>query len=69
MKKGIPYPIEMSAKWQMPGAPTPDPPPPVFLSWNDYLARTPRSQRMKRCNARAKKANAKRLMSNSPELD
>ena len=46
MKKGIPYPIEMSAKWQMPGMPVPDPPPPFFLSWADYHARTPRSQRM-----------------------
>jgi hypothetical protein len=62
-----PYPIEMSAKWQMPGAPTPDAPPPVFRSWSDYLAETSVSQRMKRCHAAAKKANAKRLMSDSPK--
>jgi hypothetical protein len=67
MKKGTPYPIEMSAKWQMPDAPTPDAPTPVFRSWSDYLAETSVSQRMKRCHAAAKKANAKRLMSDSPE--
>ena len=60
-----PPPFE-PVKWQMPNMVTPDPPPPVFLSWADYLARTSRSQRMTRCDAAAKKANRKRLLSNAP---
>lgn len=55
-------------KWQMPGMPVPDPPPPVFLSWADYLARTSRSQRMTRCHAAAKKANQKRLLSDATKF-
>ena len=54
------------AKWQVPGTPTPDPPPPVFLSWDDYLARATCGQRMARCHAAAKKANRKRLLSDAP---
>lgn len=54
------------AGWQMPGVFLPDAPPPVFLSWGDYLARTTRSQRMARCYAAAKKTNRKRLLSVSP---
>ena len=54
------------AEWQMPWVSTSDPPPPVFLSWGDYLARTPFSLRMTRCHAAAKKANRKRLLSDAP---
>jgi hypothetical protein len=52
--------------WQMPGMPVPDPPPPAFVSWADFLARTSRSERMARCYAAAKKANRKRLLSDAP---
>lgn len=57
-----------SPRWQMPGMPGPDPPPPVFLSWPDYLARTSRGQRMTRCHAAAKKANRKRLLSDAAKF-
>ena len=53
--------------WQMPDTPVPDPPPPVFASWADYLNRTPYNERMVRCYAAAKKANRKRLLSDAPE--
>jgi hypothetical protein len=53
-------------KWQMPGVPVPEPPPPVFASWTDYLQRTTPGQRMVRCYAAAKKANRKRLLSDAP---
>ena len=53
-------------KWQIPGTPVPDPPPPVFSSWADYLQRTTRKERMVRCYAAAKKANRKRLLSSAP---
>jgi hypothetical protein len=52
-------------KWQMPGMPVPDAPPPVFASWADYLARTSYSERMRRCHAASKKANRKRLLSDA----
>jgi hypothetical protein len=52
--------------WQMPGMPVPEPPPPVYVSWADYLQRTTRAERMVRCYAASKKANRKRLMSNAP---
>jgi hypothetical protein len=55
-------------KWQMPGMPVCDAPPPVFTSWADYLKRTTRSQRMVRCYAAAKKANRKRLLSRAPRF-
>lgn len=32
-------------------------PDPVYISWEDYLARTSRSERMKRCYAASKRAN------------
>jgi hypothetical protein len=54
--------------WQMPGMPVPEPPPPVFASWTDYLARTSYGDRMKRCYAAAKKANRKRLLSADPNV-
>lgn len=50
----------------MPCVETPLPPPPVFASWAEFLARTSRSDRMKRCYAAAKKANRKRLLSEMP---
>jgi hypothetical protein len=53
-------------KWQMPGMPAAEPPPPVFGSWADYLARTSERERMARCYAAAKKANRKRLLSDAP---
>jgi hypothetical protein len=53
-------------KWQMPGMPVPEPPPPVFRSWADYLARTSERERMARCYAAAKTANKKRLLSDAP---
>jgi hypothetical protein len=34
-----------------------DQPPPIYISWEDYLARTSRSERMRRCYAASKKAN------------
>jgi len=52
--------------WQMPGMPVPDPPPPVYASWLDYLQRTTRSECMDRCYAASKKANRKRLLSDVP---
>jgi len=55
------------AKWQMPGMTVPDAPPPMFLSWADYIKRTSYSQRMARCHAAAKKANRERLLSSAPE--
>ena len=57
-----------SRKWQMPGAPVPDPPPPVYQSWEDYLAQTTAPQRMGRCHAASKKANRKRLLSAPPTV-
>ena len=56
------------ARWQMPDVPTPEAPPPVFTSWEDYLVRTSPSQRMGRCYAAAKKANRKRLLSTAPDV-
>jgi len=53
-------------RWQMPGAPVADAPPPVFQSWEDYMARTTLQQRMPRCYAASKKANRKRLISGAP---
>lgn len=53
-------------KWQMPGMPVPEAPPPVFGSWADYLAQTSERERMARCCAAAKGANRKRLLSDAP---
>lgn len=55
-----------SKRWQMPGDLVPEAPAPTFLSWADYLARTTRAERMKRCYAASKKANRKRLLSEAP---
>ena len=41
--------------------------PPVYTSWADYTARTTDAQRRRWCTTKAKKANAKRLMSGAPE--
>jgi hypothetical protein len=61
-------PVELAReRWQMPGAPTPEAPPPLYKSWSDYLNSTTRSERMVRCNAAAKKANRKRLLSAAPQ--
>jgi hypothetical protein len=52
------------------GAPKPDEgqpaPPPVYLSWEDYLAKTTSAERRAWCRKKAKKANAPRLMSGTP---
>jgi hypothetical protein len=53
-------------KWQMPGMAVPDARPPVFASWDDYLARTSERKRLARCRDAAKKANRKRLLSDAP---
>ena len=50
-----------------PGTPSTDPPPLVFLSWDDYLAKTSIGERMTRCSATAKRANRKRLLSATVE--
>lgn len=55
-------------RWQMPGDPVPDPPVPVFSSWDDYLQRTSYKERMARCHAAAMKANRKRLLSETPKV-
>jgi hypothetical protein len=41
-------------------------PPPVVYSWSDFLAKTTRAARRAWCAAKAKKANAPRLMSGRP---
>jgi hypothetical protein len=41
-------------------------PPPLYASWDDYLATTTRAERRRWCAAKAKKANAPRLMSGHP---
>lgn len=58
---------ERRLRWQMPGVPVPDPGPPIYASWADYLAHTTYAQRMGRCYAASKKANRKRLLSAAPE--
>lgn len=55
-----------SRRWQMPGDTVPEARAPTYLSWADYLARTTRSERMRRCHAASKKANRKRLLSDAP---
>src|SRR6266568_2918955 len=52
--------------WKMPGESTPAPPPPSYLSWENYLARTTAAERMARCARTASRANRKRLMSPLP---
>jgi hypothetical protein len=51
-----------------PGDPTPEPPPPVYASWGDYLARTTRGERLDWCTRKAKKANQQRLLSDAPAI-
>ena len=46
---------------------SPTDPPPLFLSWDDYLAKTSIGERMSRCSATAKRANRKRLLSAAVE--
>ncbi len=41
-------------------------PPPLYASWDDYLATTTPAERRRWCAAKAKKANAPRLMSGRP---
>jgi hypothetical protein len=55
-----------SKRWQMPGAAVPESAAPTYQSWEDYLSRTTRSERMTRCHAASKKANRKRLLSDGP---
>jgi hypothetical protein len=62
-----PQPLK-PVSWQMPATPTPDPSPPVFSSWADYLVRTPQHERMARCYSAATKANRKRLLSDAPRV-
>jgi len=40
--------------------------PPVYVSWEDYLAKTSLPERRRWCATKAKKANAPRLMSGTP---
>ena len=54
--------------WQMPGSETLDPPPPLYASWEDYLARTSPAERLAWCAAKAKVANRTRLLSAAPKL-
>jgi hypothetical protein len=54
--------------WQMPGMNTLPTPPPVYGSWDDYLARSPKAERMVRCARIAAKANRKRLLSDAPKV-
>jgi hypothetical protein len=42
-------------------------PPPVYVSWEDFLARTTSAERRRWCAAKAGKANRFRLMSGRPE--
>jgi hypothetical protein len=42
------------------------PPPPQFVSWQDFIARTTAAQRREWCARKAKVANRPRLMSGSP---
>ena len=44
-----------------------EPPPVVYTSWEDYLARTTPAERRRWCAAKAAKANSFRLMSGRPE--
>ena len=43
------------------------PPPPVYASWEDFLARTTPAERRRWCTTKASKANGPRLMSGRPE--
>lgn len=53
---------------QMPGGKEPPTPPPVYVSWRDYLARTPPGEVRKRCALIAKRMNRKRLLSQPAQL-
>jgi len=64
---GIPDPPRRDlSRWQMPGAPTALAPPPTYASWEDYIACVDVATRMARCAQAAKKANKKRLLSETP---
>lgn len=43
------------------------PPDPVYVSWDDYLARTSEAERRRWCSMKARRANRERLMSGRPE--
>lgn len=49
-----------------PARPSSPPPPVVYGSWSDFLAKTTRAARRTWCAAKAKKANAPRLMKGRP---
>lgn len=55
-----------SKRWQMPGDDVVSASAPIYLSWSDYLERTTKTERLRRCYAAAKKANRKRLLSAAP---
>jgi hypothetical protein len=57
-----------NGSWQMPGVDTGTASPPVYNSWDDYLARTTESERMRRCTRMAATANRKRLLSDAPKV-
>ncbi len=57
-----------SPPWQLPGKRSLPTPPPIFLSWTDYLTQTSLTERMTRCLSIAKKANKKRLLSEAPKV-
>ena len=54
--------------WQMPGRVTLPTPPPIYATWEDYLARSSKADRMLRCARAASKANRKRLLSDAPTV-
>lgn len=58
------HPAPPVAPPERPGEPSP----PLYTSWNDYLAKTTPAMRRRWCAAKTKKANAPRLMSGSPAL-
>jgi hypothetical protein len=53
---------------QWPHVETSPAPPPIFQSFDDYVARTTVAERMNKCNAAAKKANRERLLSAAPKV-
>jgi hypothetical protein len=46
----------------------PEPIPPVYASWKQFLERTTLNERLRWCRAKASKANSARLMSGSPDI-
>lgn len=51
-----------------PSDPTPEPPTPAYRSWNDYLVRTTRAERLNWCARKARAANEQRLLSDAPVI-